>query len=51
MSRSNLTYSVGRLLVNHFSIMTNGFGFMNISDIQVTMNLFILNKVVIGLCK
>ena len=46
MSRNSSTYSVGRLLVNPFLMMTNGVGFMSISDIPVIMNLSILNKTV-----
>ena len=48
MSGSNLTYSVGRLLVNPFLMMKNGAGFMSILDIPAIMNLSILSKAVIG---
>ena len=48
MSRNSSTYSVGRLPVNPFLMMTNGVGFMSISDIPVIMNLSILSKAVIG---
>ena len=48
MSRNNLTYSVGRLLVNLFLMLRNGVGFMSISGIPVIMNLSILSKAVIG---
>ena len=47
MRRNNLTYSVGRLLVNHFLIMMNGVGFMSILGIQAIMNSSISSNSVI----